>query len=136
MNPQLDSGSVQRSCGKLQQAFEIQLETTELEHHNLQVTDYEYVEKVFKNLRHKLCRSKNNETFDLNTNVLLWGLFMSTTVKSAVHLGSEHQQNLIACRNTNSEGAQGDVRYHLATDRGKFIRNSELIYHDMISLLG
>ena len=35
------------SCGKLQQAIEIQLETTRLEYHNLQVTDYEYVEKVF-----------------------------------------------------------------------------------------
>ena len=94
---------MQRSCGTLQQAIEIQLETTELEHHNLQVTDYEYVEKVFKNLRHKLCRSKNNETFDLNTYVLLWGLFMSTTMKSAVHLGSEHQLNLIPRRNMNFE---------------------------------
>ena len=28
---------------------------------------------------------------------------MSTTMKSAVHLGRENQQNLIACRNTNFE---------------------------------
>ena len=41
--------------------------------------------------------------FDLKTNVLIWGLFMSTTMKSAVHLGREYQQNLIAYRNTNFE---------------------------------
>ena len=40
-----------RSCGKLQPKIEIQLQTT---HHNLQVTDYGYVEKVFMNLRRKL----------------------------------------------------------------------------------
>ena len=31
------------------------------------------------------------------------GDFMSTTMKSAVHVGREYQQNLIACRNTNFE---------------------------------
>ena len=29
-------------------------------------------EKVFKNLRHKLCRSENDEMFDSKTNVLIW----------------------------------------------------------------
>ena len=84
-------------AGKMQQAIEIQIETTGLEYHNLQVTDYEYVEKVFKNLRYRLNRSENFEMFDSKTNVLIWGLFMSTTMKSAVHLGCENQQNLIAC---------------------------------------
>ena len=46
-------------------------ETTGLEYHNLEVTDYEYVEKVFKNLRHRLNRSENYEMFDLKTNVLI-----------------------------------------------------------------
>ena len=43
-----------RGCGKLQQKIEIQLQTTRLDHHNLQVTDYGYGEKVFMNLRRKL----------------------------------------------------------------------------------
>ena len=40
-----------KCCGKLQPKIEIQIQTT---HHNLQVTDYGYVEKVFMNLRRKL----------------------------------------------------------------------------------
>ena len=40
---------------------------------------------------------------DLKTNVLIRRLFMSTTMKPALHLGREYQQNLIACRNTNFE---------------------------------
>ena len=44
-----------RGCGKLQQKIEIQLQTTRLDHHNLRVTDYGNVEKVFfMNLRRKL----------------------------------------------------------------------------------
>ena len=46
-----------RGCGKLQRKIEIQLQTTRLDHHNLQVTDYGYVEKVFTNLRRKLDRT-------------------------------------------------------------------------------
>ena len=61
-----------RSCGKLQRKIEIQLQTTRLDHHNLQVTDYGYVEKVFTNLRRKLNRTEDDEMFDLKTNVLIW----------------------------------------------------------------
>ena len=42
--------------------------------------------------------------FDLKTNAMIWELFMSTTMKSAIHLGLEYDQNLIACQNTNFEG--------------------------------
>ena len=52
-----------RGCGKLQQKIEIQLQTTRLDHHNLQVTGHGYVEKVFTNLRRKLNRTENDEMF-------------------------------------------------------------------------
>ena len=42
--------------------------------------------------------------FDLQTNVLIWRLLMSTTMKSSIHLGLNYDQNLIACQNRNSEG--------------------------------
>ena len=48
-----------------------------------------YVEKVFTNLRHKL----ENELFNLKTNVLIWGLFIATKMKSEVHFAREYQQN-------------------------------------------
>ena len=139
-NPQLDSGFLQRSCwklqqgnvcdssgscGKLQQSIGIQLEKTMLDDQTLQVTDYGYVEKVFKNLRHKLSRSENDEIFDLTTNVLIWGLFMSTTMKSAVHPCREYQQNLIACRNTNFEDLKTlfDVTLRLIVEHSLEIQN-------------
>ena len=59
-----------RGCGKLQQKIEIQLQTTGLDHHKVQVTDYGYVEKVFMNLCRKLNRTENDEMFDLKTSVL------------------------------------------------------------------
>ena len=93
-------------CGKLQRKIEIQLQTTRLYHHNLQVTDYGYVEKVFTNLRRKLNRTEDDEMFDLKTNMLIWGLLMTTTMKSAIHLGLENDQQLIACQNTNFEGSR------------------------------
>ena len=37
-------------CGKLQRNIEIQLLTTRLDYHDLQVTDHGYVDKVFTNL--------------------------------------------------------------------------------------
>ena len=91
-------------CGKLQRKIEIQLQTTRLDRQNLQVTEYGYVEKVFTNLRRKLNRTEDDDMFDLKTNVLIWGLFMSTTMKSAIHLGLDYDQNLIVCQNTNFEG--------------------------------
>ena len=39
--------------------------------------------------------------FDLKTDVLIRGLFMSTTMKSAIYLGVEYDKNLIACQNHN-----------------------------------
>ena len=89
------------SYPKLQRKIEIQLQTTRLDHHNLQVTYYGYVEKVFTNLRRKLNRTEDDEMFDLKTNVLTWGLFMSTTMKSAIHLGLEYDENLNACQSKN-----------------------------------
>ena len=52
---------------------------------------------------------------------------MSTSVKSAIHLGLEYDQHLIACQNTNFEGIKDVVRYLFEADCGELIRNSEFI---------
>ena len=92
----------------------------------------EYVEKVFKNIGHKLSRSENNEAFDLKTNVLIWELFMSPTMKSAVHLGFEYQQNLIACRNTNFEELKTscDITLRLIVENSFEIHNLSTMIYD------
>ena len=104
-NPQLDSGSVQR-CSE---------------------TSYGCVEKVFTNLRRELDRSGNHEMFDLKTNVLIWGLLMSTTMKSAVHL-CRISTKIDRVQVHELRRNQRVVRCHLNFERGNFIRNSEFIY--------
>ena len=56
----------------------------------LQISDHRYLEKVFKNLRKKLNLAGDAPVIGIEaskTNVLIWGLFMSTTVEAAIHLG-------------------------------------------------
>ena len=36
---------------------------------------------------------------DQRVNVVISGLFMSTTMKAAIHLGEDYNENLVACRN-------------------------------------
>ena len=60
-----------------------------------------YVDKVFENLRQTLRLSSC--TLDAKTNVLIWGLLVSTTTKTSVHLGLQYQEDFFACRNTNFE---------------------------------
>ena len=90
----------------------------------MQISDYPYVDKVFENLRKKLRLS--SYTLDAKTNVLIWGLFTSTTMKSPVHLGLQYRENLVAHGNTDFE---------LKTfDRETIIRDSECIYDDIFFL--
>ena len=107
-----------RVCGKVQRKIEIQLQTIRLDHHNLQVPEHGYVETFFTNLRKRLNQTEDDEVFHLKTNVLIWGLFMSTSVKSAIHLGLVYDQNLISCQNTNFEGIKDVVRYLFEADCG------------------
>ena len=120
------------SCGKLQQAIEIQLEKTKLDDHNLQVTDYEYVENVFKNLGHKLSRSENDEVFDLTTNALICGLCRR-----------RRNRQFILAANINKTWSRGGTRTSRSPRRcsislwdwsWKYFRKSEFTYHDLCFL--
>ena len=62
---------------------------------------------------------------DMNTNVLIWGLFMSTTKKASVHLLPKYNENVEGYRNR----AQDVVRHHAAVDLGREFRDSEC-FHD------
>ena len=41
-------------------------------------------------LRRKFSRTENDEMFEMETNVLIWRLFESTTMKWAIHFGLEY----------------------------------------------
>ena len=52
---------LKRVAGNCIEGLKIQQEKTRLDYHNLQVTEYGYVEKVFTNFGHKLNRSENDD---------------------------------------------------------------------------
>ena len=71
-----------------------QLVRKKLDHHNLEISDNLFIEKVFTNVQQKLCRSEDDQTLDHKVNVLIWSLFMSTTMKAAVQLGENYNDKL------------------------------------------
>ena len=66
----------------------------------MQISDNQYFERVFKNVRQKSNRLEDDQLMDQTVNVLIWGLFMSTTTKASVHLRSKYNANLVAYKNT------------------------------------
>ena len=90
---------VQGVSGKPVQGVENQLARTRLDFHNLQISDCRYVDNVFENLPQKL--SPSSYVLDEETNILIWGFFLPTTMTASVHLVPSFSENLVACRNTN-----------------------------------
>ena len=76
--------------------IENQLARTRLDYHNMQISDNQYLKKVFENLRQKLNLSDDADVLNEKTNVLIWGLFKSTTMEASAHLGPNYNENLVA----------------------------------------
>ena len=75
--------------------IENQLARTKLDHHNMHISNNQYFEKVFTNVRHKLNRLEDYQLLDQKVNVLTCGLLMSTTMKASGHLGPNDNEILI-----------------------------------------
>ena len=105
-----DESASSAGTRKLKQGDDIRIGRTRLEFHKMQVFDYRNLEKVFKDLRQKLILAEGAPVIGaeaLKTNVLIWGLFLSTTMKAAIHLGPKLTlKNLGVYRNTNFEEIQ------------------------------
>ena len=54
----------------------------------------------------------------MQTDVLMWGLFMSSSMKAATHIGSNYTRNLEVYKNTKFEEIQ--ILYHSEVDVGPF----------------
>ena len=106
-----------------------QLTRTKLDHHNLHISDNLYIEKVSTNFRQKLNRSEDEQMLDVRVKVLIWGLFKSTSMKAAVHLGDTYNKNLVAHRNTNFDalGTFFDITQKLILDENHEILNFSTI---------
>ena len=63
-------------------------------------SNVEYVVKVFTCVRQQLGRPKEDKMEQVNTNAMIWGLFITASIKAAVHLGKVYEENLHVMKNT------------------------------------
>ena len=83
--------------------FRINSQRGKLNHHNLKASTTRYIENVFANVRQKMNRPEDDQiVLDQEVNVLIC-FFMSTTMKAAIHLGENYNDNLFTYKNTNFE---------------------------------
>ena len=105
------------STGRLVRGIENQVARTELD-----CTQY-------SNLRQKWNLPESEQIVDQKINVLIWGLFMSTAMKAAVHLGQNYKDNSVSYRNTNFEELKTlfDIMQKLILDQDFGILNVSTI---------
>ena len=59
--------------------------------------------KVYSNVRQKLGRRPEDDMLEIDVNMTIWEIFMSATMKAAVHLGQNYQDNVRTTENTDLE---------------------------------
>ena len=75
----------------------------------MRISNHQFFTEVFQQLQIKLEITKGHSPFAteaIKTSVLMWGLFMSSSMKAAMHLGPTFSENLEVYKNTNFEEIQ------------------------------
>ena len=83
--------------------------TPRTEFQNMKYTNHQHMTKVFHFLQKTLGITASDSTFSmeaLKTNLLIWRMFMSLSMKAAIHLGPNYLANLQVYKNTNFEEIQ------------------------------
>ena len=83
--------------------------TPRTEFRDMKYTNHQYMMKIFHFVHKKLGITAGNSTFSmeaLETTVSLWRMFMSSSMKAAIHLGPNYLANLEVYKNTNFEEIQ------------------------------
>ena len=94
--------------------------TRTVKFHNMQISNYRYLTEVFQNLQNNLGINENSSQFAIEarkTNVLTWGLFMSSATKAAIHPGPNYNEILeIPCsrKSLQTEGLFGELVFPVA----------------------
>ena len=119
-----------KNSRELQRKVGIQLQTTLLDHHNLQVTDYGFVENVFMNLRRKLIERRMMRC--LTWRPTYWsGDYLCRQQWNPQFVLAWNMMKIWSHARTKISRDQDVVRYLFEADCGKFIRNFESIYVDV-----
>ena len=99
---------------------------TKKDFHNMRISNQQYLTKVFQHLQKKLGFTRGPSTFAMEsivTSVLIWGLFTSSSMKAATHLGPNYKDNLEVYKNTNFE----NIRNWFNTKQKLVLEHSEEI---------
>ena len=76
------------------------------------ICNVKHLEKVFSNARQKSSRPEGDEMMDVEVNGMIWRIFMSASMKAAVHLGPDYKENLRTTKNTDFE--QVKTLFHIS----------------------
>ena len=78
---------------------------TRLSHHNMTISrNYAgYLEKVQSNVRQKFGCQAEDDMLENDVNIMIWRILMFATMKAAVHLGQDYQENARTTKNTDFE---------------------------------
>ena len=78
----------------------------ELKKKNMEFMKHQYMSKIFQCLPKKLGMSATHATFSMEaykTSVLIWGMFMTSSMKAAIHFGPNYVSNSEIYKNTKFE---------------------------------
>ena len=90
-----------------------------------------HLEKVYSNLQQKLGRKSGDDLNDLETNSLIWRMFMTATLDTAVHLGKDYLENLHFTKNQPQRTIRQlfDVTKKWITDQTEIQGSSKIDWH-------
>ena len=117
------------TCGKLQRGFENQLDRTRIDNHNVHISDYRYADSPRERETEIESSSGQSNVGSKSQRIDLEA--MSTTMKSAVRVGLQYQENLVAFKNTNFEELKTlfDITLRLIVEQSSEILSvSTMIY--------
>ena len=70
---------------------------TKQEFRNMSITDSEYIRRSSDFLQQELGIQEGHESFSFRvskTNIMMWGLFMSSSMRAKIHFGQNYERNL------------------------------------------
>ena len=80
--------------------------------HNFEISrnSVNHLENVYSNKCKTETESSSDDMFDSDVNAMIWGILTSATMRAAVYLGQDYQDNLRTTKNTDFEKVK-KIRY-------------------------
>ena len=98
----------------------------------MMIADSNFLDKIFRFLQKKLGGQEGHESLGISaskTNIMMWGLFMSSSMRAVIHHGQNYKKNLETCKFTNFDQIENffSVTQNLVADNPFGILNVKTI---------